>query len=293
MKVPGNPVKLSDVPRDPPAPPPALGAAHRRSPRSSTTRRARVAERVAAMLTCSASRPSARCSLLILFRVTSVLVALTLVPVATALIGGFGGRSARSRWTGIRGVTPVAALLAFAVIYFGVMNDAGLFEPIIRALVRVVGTRPGADRARARPRLRSVAHLDGAGASTFMVTVPAMLPLYQRAGMSPLTLTCITALAAGTMNMLPWGGPTTRAATALQVSAGELFVPVIPAMLVGLAASSCLPLHIGRRERARLTTRRRSVDAEDADRAAAAGHGGDRGSRRRAASALWLVQRGC
>ena len=61
-----------------------------------------------------------------------------------------------------------------------------------------------------------------------------MLPLYQRAAMSPLSLTCITALAAGTMNMLPWGGPTTRAATALQVSAGELFVPVIPAMLVGL-----------------------------------------------------------
>ena len=61
----------------------------------------------------------------------------------------------------------------------------------------------------------SVAHLDGAGASTFMVTGPAMLPLYQRAAMSPLSLTCITALAAGTMNMLPWGGPTTRAATAL------------------------------------------------------------------------------
>ena len=91
----------------------------------------------------------------------------------------------------------------------------------------------------------SVAHLDGAGASTFMVTVPAMLPLYTRAGMSPLALTCITALAAGTMNMLPWGGPTTRAATALQVSATGLFVPVIPAMIAGMAGVFLLAIRIG------------------------------------------------
>ena len=110
----------------------------------------------------------------------------------------------------------------------------------------------------------SVAHLDGAGASTFMVTVPAMLPLYQRAAMSPLSLTCITALAAGTMNMLPWGGPTTRAATALQVSAAELFVPVIPAMLVGLVGVFVFALRIGRRERARLKSVPAFLDAEDA-----------------------------
>ena len=118
---------------------------------------------------------------------------------------------------GIRSVAPVAALLAFAVVYFGVMNDAGLFDPFIRRLVRVVIATRSKSRW-ARPPSPPIAHLDGAGASTFMVTVPAMLPLYQRLGMSPLTLTCTTALAAGTMNMLPWGGPTNRAAAALQVS---------------------------------------------------------------------------
>ena len=72
---------------------------------------------------------------------------------------------------GIRGVTPVAALLAFAVVYFGVMNDAGLFEPVVRALVRVAGGDP-VRIAVGTAVLASVAHLDGAGASTFMVTVP-------------------------------------------------------------------------------------------------------------------------
>ena len=189
--------------------------------------------------------------LLILFRITSVLVALTLVPVAAALVGGFAGSFGSFAMDGIRGVTPVAALLAFAVIYFGVMNDAGLFDPVVRALVGLVGTDP-VRIAVGTAAVASIAHLDGAGASTFMVTVPAMLPLYHRAGMSPLALTCVTALAAGTMNMLPWGGPTTRAATVLQVSATQLFVPVIPAMLVGLAGVFVLAIHIGRLERRRI-----------------------------------------
>src|SRR5687768_14525850 len=127
--------------------------------------------------------------LLILLRVTSVLVALTLVPLAAALIGGFAGSFGGWAMEGIRGVTPVAALLAFAVIYFGVMNDAGLFDPIIRAVVGVVGTDP-VRIALGTAAVASVAHLDGAGASTFMVTVPAMLPLYNRARMSALSLTC-------------------------------------------------------------------------------------------------------
>ncbi len=213
--------------------------------------------------------------LLILFRVTSVLVALTLVPLAAALAGGFAGSFGTFAMDGIRGVTPVAVLLAFAVIYFGVMNDAGLFEPVIRVLVRLVGTDP-VRIALGTAAVASVAHLDGAGASTFMVTVPAMLPLYIRAGMSPLALTCITALAAGTMNMLPWGGPTTRAATALQVSATGLFVPVIPAMIAGMAGVFLLAIRIGRLERQRISlgpTRFAAEALADSAEAAASVHG--------------------
>ena len=215
------------------------------------------------MLTLLGIATIAALLLLVLLRITSVLVALTLVPVAAALVGGFAGNLGAFAMDGIRGVTPIAALLAFAVVYFGVMNDAGLFEPIIRRLVGLVGTDP-VRIALGTAAVASVAHLDGAGASTFMVTIPAMLPLYQRAAMSPLSLTCITALAAGTMNMLPWGGPTTRAATALQVSAGELFVPVIPAMLVGLVGVFVFALRIGRHERARLKSMPAFIDAEDA-----------------------------
>ena len=188
---------------------------------------------------------------LILFRITSVLVAFTLVPVVAALLGGFGSQLGAFAMDGIRSVTPVAVLLAFAVVYFGVMNDAGLFDPIVRALVRTVGRDP-VRIAVGTTAIATVSHLDGAGAATFMVTVPAMLPIYNRVRMDPLVLTCTTALAAGTMNMLPWGGPTTRAAASLQTTPSSLFLPVTPAMAIGMVFVFLFAVHIGRKERARL-----------------------------------------
>lgn len=191
---------------------------------------------------------------LILFRVTSVLVALTLVPVAAALVGGFAGEVGALALDGVRSVTPVAVLLAFAVVYFGVMNDAGLFDPLIRVILRVVGHDP-VRIAVGTAAIAALTHLDGGGATTFMVTIPAMLPLYRTVGMDPVVLTATTALAAGTMNMLPWAGPTIRAAASLQVSASEVFLPVVPAMAAGLGGVLVAAAALGVRERRRLQTR--------------------------------------
>jgi citrate-Mg2+:H+ or citrate-Ca2+:H+ symporter, CitMHS family len=188
---------------------------------------------------------------LILGRVTSVLVALTLVPIAAGLIGGFGLQIGTFAMDGIRSVLPVAALLAFAVTYFGVMTDAGLFEPLIRTVVRLVGRDP-VRIVIGTAAIAAATHLDGAGASTFMVTVPAMLPIYQRVGMRPVTLTCAAALAAGTMNMLPWGGPGARAAAALHVASADIFLPSLPAMIAGLCGVFFCAVQLGRGERRRL-----------------------------------------
>jgi CitMHS family citrate-Mg2+:H+ or citrate-Ca2+:H+ symporter len=192
-----------------------------------------------------------------------VLVAFTIVPVVAALIGGFGTQIGGFAMDGIRSVTPVAVLLAFAVVYFGVMNDAGLFDPIVRTLVRTVGRDP-VRIAVGTAAIATVSHLDGAGAATFMVTVPAMLPIYKRVRMDPLVLTCTTALAAGTMNMLPWGGPTTRAAASLQVNTSSLFLPVIPALTMGMVVVFLFAAHIGRKERARLARASASPAVHDA-----------------------------
>jgi CitMHS family citrate-Mg2+:H+ or citrate-Ca2+:H+ symporter len=59
-------------------------------------------------------------------------------------------------------------------------------------------------------------------------------------------------MANGVMNTLPWGGPTARAATALKLDASDIFVPMIPALAVGLLAVLALSYVLGHRERKRL-----------------------------------------
>jgi CitMHS family citrate-Mg2+:H+ or citrate-Ca2+:H+ symporter len=87
-----------------------------------------------------------------------------------------------------------------------------------------------------------------------MVTVPAMMPLYARLGMDPLVLTCTTALAAGTMNILPWGGPASRVATVLQMDVGQVFAPLAAATAAGMVAVFGFAALIGYAERRRLST---------------------------------------
>ncbi len=188
---------------------------------------------------------------LVLRRQTSVLVALILVPLVMGLVAGLGADVGAYALAGIQSVAGTAAMLGFAVLYFGLMNDGGLFARLIRTVVRV---------SRGDPRrvvvgtavVAMLTHLDGAGASTFLITVPALLPVYQRLGLDRGVLATTVALAAGTMNIMPWGGPTLRAAASLQTDVGELFGPLVPAVAVGLLGVLGVAAWLGQRERRRL-----------------------------------------
>src|SRR5213593_3350356 len=72
----------------------------------------------------------------------SPLVALIMVPVVAALLGGFGLDTGKFIVRGIRDVAPVAGMFIFAILYFGIVTDAGLLDPIIDRILHVVGTHP-------------------------------------------------------------------------------------------------------------------------------------------------------
>ena len=187
---------------------------------------------------------------LIMSRRLSPLVALIVVPTAAALIGGFGLRTTQFIASGLQQTAPVAAMFVFAILYFGVMTDAGLLDPIVNRILRVVGTRP-TRIVMGTALLALLVHLDGSGAVTFLVTVPAMLPLYDRLGMDKRILACAASMAAG-VNFLPWTGPTLRASAALHIPTTDLFRPLIPVQLVGLAFVFIVAYALGKREERRL-----------------------------------------
>ncbi|WP_261129714.1 CitMHS family transporter [Bacillus sp. Marseille-Q3570] len=188
---------------------------------------------------------------LILTKRVSVIVALILVPMIFALIGGFGAELGTLMLEGITGVAPTGIMLGFAILYFGVMNNAGLFDPVIRNVLKLVKGDP-LKIVIGTAVIAMLTHLDGSGASTFLITIPALLPLYDKMGMSRLVLAGMVALGAGTMNMVPWGGPTARAASALELTPEEIFNPLIPAMIAGLLWVLFAAYMMGKKERKRV-----------------------------------------
>ena len=180
----------------------------------------------------------------------SPLVALIALPILAALIAGFGLQTSTFIITGIKNVAPVVGMFVFAILFFGVMTDAGMLDPIIDRILKAVGTRP-TRIVFGTALLALLVHLDGSGAVTFLVTVPAMLPLYTRLGMDKRILACVAAMAAG-VNFLPWTGPVLRSSAALHVPVSELFQPLIVVQLVGLAFVFACAWGLGLREERRL-----------------------------------------
>lgn len=188
---------------------------------------------------------------LIMSKRMSVLTALVLVPIGFGVIGGFGPQLGPMMLDGIKALAPTGVMLTFAILYFGIMIDAGLFDPVVKLVVRLVHGDP-VKIVVGTAALALVVSLDGDGSTTYLITTTAMLPLYVRLKMDRLVLASVIIQAGGVMNILPWGGPTARAATALKLDMGQVFPPLVPAMLVGAGWVLLVAWILGRRERRRL-----------------------------------------
>lgn len=185
----------------------------------------------------------------ILSKKVSPVIALIIVPIVFCIISGTAGDLAKFVSTGVKGVAETAAMFVFSIIFFGVLTDAGTFDPIVDRILKIAGSDP-LKIVLGTSILAMIIHLDGSGVVTFMVTIPAMLPIYKKLGMRTMTLALATGLSAGVMNILPWGGPTLRAATGLNIDVMELYGPMIPAHCAGIAAMLVIAFLLGKKERA-------------------------------------------
>jgi CitMHS family citrate-Mg2+:H+ or citrate-Ca2+:H+ symporter len=188
---------------------------------------------------------------LIMTKKLTPVLALIIVPTVFGLFAGAGLGIGDMVMDSMKSMTSTAALLMFAIIYFGLMIDVGLFDPLVRFILRKLGNDP-AKVVLGTALLAAAVSLDGDGSTTFILTTAAMLPIYLRLKMSPVVLTCVAGLANGTMNIVPWGGPTARAASALKIDVNEVFVPMIPSLAAGLAVVLVFAWVLGLQERNRL-----------------------------------------
>ena len=130
--------------------------------------------------------------------------------------------------SGFGSTGPTAALFVFSVLYFGIMTDAGMFDVIIGKLMKLVGGNV-VGVAVMTCIIALIGHLDGGGASTF----------------------CIAVLAMGVLNLMPWAGPTMRAASVLGIEAGQLWGTLIPIQIFGIVLALTHAVIVGLIEKKR------------------------------------------
>lgn len=198
--------------------------------------------------------------LLISNKITPI-VALVLVPIVAAFVAGFSFAEIGEFFnSGIESVMSVVIMFIFAILFFGIMQDVGLFDPLINKMIAVskgnviavaVGT----------VLIAAVAQLDGSGASTFLITIPALLPLYKRLKMNPYLLLLLVGTSASIMNMLPWAGPLGRTAAVLGMDVTELWRPLIKVQVIGLVLLVGLAILLAIREK-RLIAKRGAFNEE-------------------------------
>lgn len=204
---------------------------------------------------------------LIMAKRVSALVALILVPtlfalIAAGILGGFETDLGEMMLAGVTALAPTGVMLVFAILFFGLMIDVGVFDPLIRAIVRIVHGDPVRILV-GSALLALIVSLDGDGATTYMITTAAMLPLYRHMKMDVRMLACVVMMAGGVMNILPWGGPTARVMSVLKLDANEVLLPLIPSMVVTAAWVLFVAYRFGLKERARLALL--PADAVDED----------------------------
>jgi CitMHS family citrate-Mg2+:H+ or citrate-Ca2+:H+ symporter len=175
-------------------------------------------------------------------------IVLILTPLVFGLLAGFGGDLGPMMLTGVQRLAPTAIMLAFAILFFSLMVDAGLFDPIVNFVMRTVHGDPVRVTV-GTAVLAMMVSLDGNGATTYIICVSAMKGLYRQMRIDPLVLACLLVLSVAIGHFTPWAGPTARVSGLLGIRPTDVYVPLIVPMLVGGAGVIGLAYLFGIRQR--------------------------------------------
>lgn len=142
-------------------------------------------------------------------------------------------------------------MILFAVLYFCIMMNVGLFDPLCTFLIRKAKGDP-LKVMMVTVLTASVVTLDGDGTTTILIITAAFLPLFKKMNLKLSYLAMMIILPCSIGNCLPWGGPLARAASVINVDVNVLFRTFLPVMIAGEIYIIILAYFLGKAERKRL-----------------------------------------
>lgn len=171
------------------------------------------------------------------------------VPVIACLLCGFSlGEVSGFVGSGLSSVLNTVALFTFAVLYFSILNDVGMFDVIVNKLMRYLGNKVEIVMW-ITCLVATISHLDGSGATTMLVTIPMMLPIYKKMNIRPQALLLLAAICSGSMNMTPWCSSVMRLTAATGGNAYDMWHYVLPLQILCLVMSYLVVFPLARFER--------------------------------------------
>lgn len=187
--------------------------------------------------------------LLVMKKWATAFVAIIVTPIVAAIVSGNLFALPDMILAGIETVAPTAVLLLFAVLYFGVMMDNKLFDPVSGLILRLSKGDPVRITVGTAVLALLVA-LDGDGTTSYMIICSAFLPIYKRLGINRLVIAVVATMSLGLISgSTPWGGAATRAISVLQLDATEYFVAMIPSLALTSVFVLLVAFILGLRER--------------------------------------------
>jgi len=189
--------------------------------------------------------------ILIMTKRLSAFNALIVVPLAFGLLGGFGPKLGAFAMAGVKSVAPTASMLLFAILFFGIMINVGLFDPLVEWVIKFVKGDPLKVLV-GTAILAAAVSLDGDGSTTAMICCSALVPVYNRLKINKLYLASIVIMQNSILNLVPWGGPTARVMAALKLDGNEILKPFLPGMILAILYVIGVAYYIGLKERKRL-----------------------------------------
>lgn len=199
--------------------------------------------------------------------------ALILVPIAFALIGAILGLYKGQvtelekianptmidqililgNWslTGVKAVSTTAVMLLFAILYFAIMLNAGLFDPVTKKMIQFAKGDP-VKVLLATAIVAATVSLNGDGTTTTLICCTAFIPIYKKLNLKMMNLGVLVILMNTIMNLLPWGGPTARVISVLGINEQDILRALAPGMIASVIFMLGVAYYLGLKERKRL-----------------------------------------
>lgn len=199
---------------------------------------------------------------LIMSKKMTAFTALITVPVVFGLLGGFGLELGEFALTGVKSVSSTAAMLLFAILFFGIMISTGVFDPLVNATLKIVKGDPLKVLV-GTAILAAIVSLDGDGSTTTMICCSALIPVYKKLDIKMMYLAAIIIMQNSIMNLIPWGGPTARVMAVLNLDGGAIFRPLIPGMILAVIYVIFVAYYLGLKERKRLGVKNSEIAVDE------------------------------